>query len=401
MRTTATAHLPPGPRGHWLTGSLGELRRDRVGFYERLAREYGDVVAFRAGPFRFVLVSRPDLIEQVLVTDNRKFHKNDLLQLLRPALGNGLLLSEGDVWLRQRRLAQPAFHADRVARYGALMVDYSARMTDRWQDGETRDIHRDLMGLTMDIVAKVLFGADMDGRELEVGAAIEDLLEGFASSSSSLPLPEWIPTPGHRRTRRAVSRLDELIAPIIAARRSSPGDGDDLLAMLMAARDEDGRPMSDRQLRDEVATLFAAGHETTAVALSWTFMLLGRNPDAEANAPCRDRPGPGRASTDGRRPVGAAVHGRGRAGVDAPLSTGVGDRPQGARGRGARWLPDPEGHEPLDEPVGRPPRRPQLRSAARVRPRPMARRPGRSAAANSRGSRSAAASGCASAPRSR
>jgi cytochrome P450 len=279
---TAAAHLPPGPRGHWLVGSLGELRRDRIGFYERLAREYGDVAAFRAGPYRIVLVSRPDLIEQVLVRDNRKFHKNDLLQLLRPALGDGLLLSEGDVWLRQRRLAQPAFHTDRVASYGDLMVEYTNRMVDGWRGGETRDIHRDLMALTMDIVAKVLFGADMDGRELEVGAAIEDLLEGFASTSAGLPLPHWIPTPSRRRTKRAVARLDALIASIIGARRSSPGDGDDLLGMLMAARDEDGRPMSDRQLRDEVATLFAAGHETTAVALSWTFLLLGQHPDAEA-----------------------------------------------------------------------------------------------------------------------
>jgi cytochrome P450 len=272
---------PPGPKGHWLTGSLHELRHDRIRFYERLARDYGDVAGFRAGPFRIVLVSSPSLIEQVLVTDNRKFHKNDLLQLLRPALGNGLLLSEGEFWLRQRRLAQPAFHADRVARYGTVMVDYTRRMTDGWRDGETREIHRDLMGLTMDIVAKVLFGAEMNGRETEVGAAIGDLLEGFASASGGYPLPAWIPTPARRRTRRAVASLDSLIYPIIQARRATDGEADDLLAMLLAARDDDGQPMTDQQLRDEITTLFAAGHETTAVALTWTFHLLGRHPEIE------------------------------------------------------------------------------------------------------------------------
>jgi cytochrome P450 len=278
MGSSAAARTPPGPKGHWLLGNLGDLRRDRIGFYERLARDYGDVAAFRAGPYRIVLVSRADLIEQVLVTENRKFHKNDLLQLLRPALGNGLLLSEGDFWLRQRRLAQPAFHAERVRGYGTLMVELTTVLTDRWEAGQTRNIHRDLMALTMDIVAKVLFGADMDGRELEVGAAIDDILEGFAATSG-LPLPHWMPTPGRRRTRKAIARLDTLIASMIDARRSEPGHGDDLLAMLMAARDEDGRPMTDRQLRDEVATIFAAGHETTAVALSWTFLLLAQHDD--------------------------------------------------------------------------------------------------------------------------
>src|SRR5262249_30426830 len=164
----AALPLPPGPRGHFLLGHLPEFRRDMLGFLTRIAREFGDCVAFRLGWKRAYLVSRPDLIESVLVTDSRNYIKHYVLRLLRPTFGNGLLLSENDFWLRQRRLVQPAFHRDRVVAYGAIMVSYAERMLESWQDVETRDMHLDMMRLTLEIVAKALFDADVAAQAHDV-----------------------------------------------------------------------------------------------------------------------------------------------------------------------------------------------------------------------------------------
>jgi cytochrome P450 len=229
------------------------------------------------------LVADPDHVEYVLVSGNRNFRKDFSLQLYRPILGNGLLTSEGDYWLRQRRLAQPAFMRQRINAYGETMVGYTERMLARWKPGATFDLHTEMMHLTLDIAAKTLFGTEVSEVADEVGAALETALrcvelrfEGF-----SYWLPDWTPSPNLRRLRAAVRSLDAIVYGIINERRKSTVAGDDLLSLLLYARGEDdGQRMSDRQLRDESMTLLLAGHETTALSLSWTWYLLAQNPEA-------------------------------------------------------------------------------------------------------------------------
>jgi cytochrome P450 len=280
----APAQLPPGPRGRFLIGHLPELRRDMLGFLSQLAREHGDCASFRLGLKRGVLINHPDLIEAVLVTESRHFIKHYITRLLRPTMGNGLLLSEGDFWLRQRRLVQPAFHRERIATYGDLMVSYAERMLERWQDGETRDVHVEMMRLTLEIVAKALFDADVAGKARDVGEALEVGMNNFLRRWKSIyPLPLWVPTPGNIRTRRAIRRLNDILYGIIQERRASGQDRGDLLSILLHAQDaDDGSRMTDKQLRDEAMTLFLAGHETTANALAWTWYLLSEHPGVEA-----------------------------------------------------------------------------------------------------------------------
>jgi cytochrome P450 len=280
----ATAALARGPRPHFIVGHLPELARDQLGFYRRCATQYGDVVPFRIGPRRCVLFSHPDHIEQILVTHHQDFVKGSLYGVLRPLLGEGLLTSEGDFWRRQRRLAQPAFHRERIAAYGDVMVRYATRLVEGWPDGDTRDLHRDMMRLTLQIVAQTLFDADVTAAAAEVGVALEVALAQLQSELNSVLslLPPAVPTPGRIRLRRSVRHLDALVLGLIAERRRSGRDHGDLLSMLMQARDEDGSAMSDGQLRDEAMTLILAGHETTALALTWAWHLLALNPDARA-----------------------------------------------------------------------------------------------------------------------
>jgi cytochrome P450 len=230
------------------------------------------------------LLSDPDLIEQVLVTDNRNFVKPYIYQFLRPALGNGLLLSEGDFWLRQRKLMQPAFLRQRIETYGTAMVSHTQRMLARWRDGETRDLHADMMQLTQAIVAQALLDVDVADASTGVAEALECIMEDFSYRFESVfPVPLWIPVPRNRRLMRAVQLLDRIIERIIQQRRSASEDRGDLLSRLMQAQDEErGGGMTNRQLRDEVMTLYLAGHETTANALSWCWYLLGQHPEVEA-----------------------------------------------------------------------------------------------------------------------
>ncbi len=279
----ATGHLPAGPPGHFLSGNLAELRRDWLGAFTRYAREYGDFVPFWVGPRRMVLLSHPDLIEYVLLTHNRDFIKSPILRRSSRLLGRGLVTSEGDFWRRQRRLSQPAFHRQRIEGYGQTMVAYAERMLERWRTGERRDVHAEMMELTLAIVAKTLFDADVADEASEIGAAITTAQERFNARLNSIlfMIPDVIPLPGNLAYLRAANRLDRTIYRIIEQRRSSGEDRGDLLSMLLHARDDDGSQMTDRQLRDEVMTLFIAGHETTAIALSWTWYLLARHPRVE------------------------------------------------------------------------------------------------------------------------
>ncbi len=226
------------------------------------------------------LLSHPDLVEDVLVTRNKLWLKDKFIQTtLRPVLGEGLLSSESDFWRRQRRLAQPAFHRDRIAAYGDIMVDFTTRLVDQWRDGEVREVHKDMMHLTLDIVAQTLFGAHVGDHAEDVGEALESVL-AIAMNPCYIffPFLTNMATPARRRFDRSVKKLDSIIYGVIERRRASgAGASHDLLSMLLDAQDEDGSRMSDKQLRDECMTLFLAGHETTALLLSWTWLLLSRH----------------------------------------------------------------------------------------------------------------------------
>ena len=254
--------------------------RDPLQFLRGTRERYGDVVRVAIGPLEVILLSHPDLVEDVLVTRNRLWQKDRYLhQTLRPVLGDGLLSSEGDFWRRQRRLAQPAFHRDRIKAYGAIMVEHAARLASQWRDGEIRDVHKDMMHLTLEIVAETLFGANVGHQAEDVGAALESVLAVVSDPFELFfPILKRLPTPQRIGFDRGVVKLDAIIYGLIEKRRASgEGETNDLLSMLLHARDEDGSRMSDKQLRDECMTLFLAGHETTALNLSWTWLLLSRH----------------------------------------------------------------------------------------------------------------------------
>jgi cytochrome P450 len=279
--------LPPTAGGVPFFGNALAYLQNPLGFLREMRLRHGDVVRIALGPLKVTLVSHPDVVEDILVTRNKLWQKDAYLQKLRPVLGDGLLASEGDFWRRQRRLAQPAFHRERTEGYGAIMVAHAARMASRWREGEVRELHDDMMQLTMGIVAEALFGADVGDHAREVGEALEDTLAVAASPYELFfPVLESLPTPSRRRFDAGVAKLDAVVYGLIAARRKETQAGaperHDLLALLEAARDDDGARMSEKQLRDECMTLFLAGHETTALTLSWTFLLLSQHPAVEA-----------------------------------------------------------------------------------------------------------------------
>jgi cytochrome P450 len=264
---------------------MPEFNRDILGFIERM-RDHGDVVRIRFFYLTVHFLYNPDHIEYVLSTNAKNFIKSRSLRtpFFRRLVGNGLLTSEGEEWKRQRRLAQPAFHRQRISAYGDVMVEYAERMISGWSQNEVRDIHRDMMRLTLEIVVKTLFDADVSGDADRVGRVLSQMVKPFASQATL----KWIidnrlPTPTHRSFNAAAREIDDIVYRLIAERRAGGSDRGDLLSMLLAAHDEDGSQMTDRQLRDEVMTLFLAGHETTALTLSWAWYLLAQNPEVEKN----------------------------------------------------------------------------------------------------------------------
>ncbi len=279
-RVQSRRNLPPRMPGHPLVGTWPDVLRDPPRHAERCARALGDVCDLGLTGSRIVLLSHPDHVERMLVTDNKLFEKDRGTRSLSRVLGSGLLTSEGDFWRRQRRLAQPAFHRDRIAAYGEIMVERAERAATKLVPGTRTNLHRELMRLTLEIVGKALFDADVSEEAGEVGEAMEAVAAHFERAMPGAPtILELVPTEGNRRYRRALEELDRVIARVVEERRGR--DTGDLLSMLMAARDEDGSGMSPKQLRDEVMTLFLAGHETTALALSWAFYLLARHPEVE------------------------------------------------------------------------------------------------------------------------
>lgn len=281
--------LPDGPVfSHWFIRLMQLMpfrtRPDTLQFAIQTARQYGTFACARIGDRLLFQISDPELAHQVLVTHADKFHKDDILnRALRPITGNGLLLSEGEFWRKQRKLAQPAFHHKRIESYAAVMVEETERAIATWQTDQPFDVLFEMTQLALKIVARTLFSADMGDSAARISPLVTVLLEAANNRIGIITtLHDLLIRLNNRRERAALREIDALLGRIIAERRAEGVDRGDLLSMLLAATDEDGNGMSDQQLRDEVITIFLAGHETTAVTLAWAWALLAQNPEVEA-----------------------------------------------------------------------------------------------------------------------
>jgi cytochrome P450 len=259
-----------------------ELSRDWMGFLVECAREYGDAVFFRFFDDPICLLVHPDYIEQVLVTNQSNFVKSRDYRVLVHVMGEGLLTSEGETWRRQRMLVQPAFNHENILKYGKVMVRSAAQLVDECEDGAIRDVHADMTHLTLEIVTQALFGTTVADRAADVATGLKAMMEEFTwHANLSFILPDFFPLPISRRMRRGIRLLDDVSYSFIQERRASSSGANDLLGTLLKVHYPDGHPMSDRELRDEMMTLLLAGHETTAVSLSWTWYLLALNKQTE------------------------------------------------------------------------------------------------------------------------
>ncbi len=279
--TMQAASIPESPHLPLVGGTLHYIH-DSLGYLEDASR-LGDIVRMQFFRKTAWLVNDPVLIDQILVKNASMFHKDMFMRTLKKVLGEGLLSSEGEFWKRQRRLIQPAFHRDRIATYASIMTDHTTRAMSSWRDGQSLDVHGALMELTAQIVSACLFGTSV-GDVAQVAVCIDAVMERFANPFLlALPRAGDLPLPVNRRYRESAPRLDRIVREFIEKRRSlgTTPESHDLLAMLLDARDEDGSSMSDQQVRDEVLILFLAGHETTALALSWTLHELSLNPGVE------------------------------------------------------------------------------------------------------------------------
>ncbi len=281
-----SGRLPPGPGRRFPFGSLGELQRDALGFLAGLRARFGDVSSFHALFWRFVLVSHPDQARRVLQENHRGYTKNTIdYRMLKHFLGEGLLTADGPHWLRQRRLIQPLFHSAALARFGETMTRMTDSMVDGWasraREGAVVDVAREMTRLTLRIIGNAIFDLDLDDEDDSIGGAVTIVNRHFGQQGIEAIMP-WLPTPRVLRYRRAVREIERVVNGIIEARRKADDGRRDLVSLLLAVRSEEGdERMSDRQVRDEVVTLLAAGHETTANALAWTFHLLGRHRHVE------------------------------------------------------------------------------------------------------------------------
>jgi cytochrome P450 len=243
-------------------------------------QSFQDIVHVKVGISNFYLITNPNMIQEVLVTKQRDYIKGEFLQRTKKVFGEGLLTSEGNFHHRERRLVQPAFHHERIVSYAKTMVEFADQVTSEWKDGEMLDIHSEMERLTMRIVAKCLFNADIESESKTLTKDLTLMINYFSRLSSPFArILQKLPT--NRKYDLALKRIDKMMYDLIEKRRISEKDEGDLLSMLLSAKDESGAGMSDSQLRDEVLILFAAGHETTANALTWTWFLLSQNPSVE------------------------------------------------------------------------------------------------------------------------
>ena len=280
MTQAATA---PGPRGNVLLMPTRSIRKKTHEYLLRLEKEYGDVSKIKFGPFTVIYLANPDYIEYVFLNRDiyTKIQEGGMLRIL---LGNGLLTSEGDFWLKQRRLIQPVFHKQRLDRFIQKISESTDEMLADWEkkNGETIDVYNEMNRVTLDIVGKTLFSVNVKSEFDKVNSALTKIMTAIRNRSRFMRFPLWVPLPSHLRIEHNRKVLDETISEIINQRRNATGKFDDLLTMLMEVEDADTRErMTDKQLRDEVLTIFIAGHETTANALAFTLYLLAKNPEAK------------------------------------------------------------------------------------------------------------------------
>lgn len=271
------------PKENFLLGSALVFRRDPIAFIQKTATDFPGIAQFRFAHLPMTLLSDPETVRHVLQTNNKNYTKGIEYEHLKPVLGEGLLTSEGDFWLRQRRLAQPAFHRDKIAHFASQMVECADRMLNNWSDKKTLDVHSEMMHLTLDIVGRTLLSTNVLDEANEVEKALEvSIEESYHRVQALVNLPLWLPVPRHLRYNKSRESLNKIVTKIIDGRRNSEHRFNDLLEMLMDVQDEDtGEKMSDKQLRDEIMTIFLAGHETTANALTWGLYLLSQNPEIE------------------------------------------------------------------------------------------------------------------------
>jgi cytochrome P450 len=280
-----TVTYPPGPPRSLRTLIIYGPGRDPIAFFSNLAHTYGDISHVHMAGEHLYLLNHPSLVRDVLVTNQRNFLKGRGLERAKKLLGQGLLTSEGAMHLRQRRLMQPTFHRDRISAYASVMTEYADRVQSKWHDGDTIDASHEMNRLTLLIVGKTLFDTDVESHATNVGVALTSVLGSFwLQMLPFFDLMEHLPLPAFRRSKQARAELDAIIYGMIHERRKNPTGHDDLLSMLLLAQDDEagGERMSDEQVRDEAMTIFLAGHETTANALSWTWYLLSGAPDVEA-----------------------------------------------------------------------------------------------------------------------
>jgi cytochrome P450 len=281
---------PPGPYINTPLAVIAQLVPrlfpfDPLAFGLDNARRFGDILHYHVGPLHVYQLNHPDFARQILVEEAERFHKATLIKrAFQPFAGEGLLTSDGALWRQQRKLMQPAFNHSHLTTYGAVMVEHAQRMADAFTDGEVLEVTATMAELTLGIVVRCLFGADISHEVSDIGRLMVAVLDAANQRlNSPVHLPSWVPTPRNVREKRALARVDLLFHQLIAKRRAAAGGAsDDLLSVLLAAADEEsGARMSDQQLRDEMMTLFLAGHETTATALTWTWYLLSQHRDVE------------------------------------------------------------------------------------------------------------------------
>jgi len=287
---THKVERPPGPYINLPLAVIAQMLPaifpfDPLAFGLSVARDFGDIAHYHIGPLHVYQLNHPDLARQILVEQPEKFHKPRLLKrAFGPFAGAGLVTSDGALWKQQRKLMQPAFNHSHLAKYGAVMVEHARRMADSFAEGQPLEVNAEMARLTLGIVIKCLFGADLTGETQELGRLMVAVLDAANQRLNAvLRIPSWVPTRRNLREKHALARLDAMLHGLIAMRRASGANQDDLLSVLLTATDEEsGVRMSDQQLRDEMMTLVLAGHETTATALTWTWYLLAQHAEVEA-----------------------------------------------------------------------------------------------------------------------
>ncbi|MBI1883962.1 MAG: cytochrome P450 [Chlamydiae bacterium] len=274
--------FPPGPKFLFPGSGLIKLLRDPISFLMKSVTKYGDLIHFKAGPRHVFFTNHPEQIKDILVTHQKNFIKGEALERTKQLLGEGLLTSEGELHLKQRRLIQPILHRQNIERYASIMVEYGVRIREAWRNASILDMSQEMARLTLLVVGKTLFNRDVDQEAKEVGEAMTTLVNAFRMMLLPISdLLEKLPLPGIHKALKARETLDKIIQKMIEERRKERHDSWDLLSLLLSAQ-ENGEGMNDQQVRDEAMTLFLAGHETTANALTWTWYLLSQNPQAEA-----------------------------------------------------------------------------------------------------------------------